>query len=334
MPKSAIRAAIEEAVARVAPNERLSPTLERPRQAAHGDYASNVALLLAKTLGRGPMAVAAAIAEAMPASAAIAAVTVAPPGYLNFRLSDEALAAAVSALTETGEPPAPFPDPTALAAEPGLLALRRRVHVEALESMLKFQPGRVEDHLGAVGRVTLTRDGRPEVSLTPSALIAEIGPAATRFYCLTRPLEKPLEVDVAQAAREIADNPHFSMVHAHARLSGIMRTAASEGLGSRPLSLTPDDVVGLATTEERALLLHLAGSPDAFAEAAVLGAPHRMIRHGLAVADAFHQFYTAHRVLGEDVALGERRLVLVAAARQVLRDVLERVVRIPAPDRL
>jgi len=68
--------------------------LERPKQAAHGDGATNVAMQLARTLKKNPRDVANAIADALKvnpdAQALIEAVEVAGPGFINLRLTAHA----------------------------------------------------------------------------------------------------------------------------------------------------------------------------------------------------------------------------------------------------
>jgi arginyl-tRNA synthetase len=59
-------------------------TVERPRQRGHGDYATNVALQLAKQAGQAPRDFAGLVAERLQASDGIAAVEVAGPGFLNI----------------------------------------------------------------------------------------------------------------------------------------------------------------------------------------------------------------------------------------------------------
>ncbi|MEO7624971.1 MAG: arginine--tRNA ligase, partial [Nocardioides sp.] len=59
-------------------------TVERPRQKGHGDYATNVALQLAKKAGTHPRAFADLVAAQLTASAGIADVEVAGPGFLNI----------------------------------------------------------------------------------------------------------------------------------------------------------------------------------------------------------------------------------------------------------
>ncbi|ROR89837.1 arginine--tRNA ligase [Nocardioides aurantiacus] len=59
-------------------------TVERPRQRSHGDYATNVALQLAKKAGTNPRALAEQLAERLRAADGIGAVDVAGPGFLNI----------------------------------------------------------------------------------------------------------------------------------------------------------------------------------------------------------------------------------------------------------
>jgi arginyl-tRNA synthetase len=65
--------------------------VERPRVPSHGDYATNVALQLAKSAGRPPREVAALLATRLRAVDGIREVDVAGPGFLNLRLADAAL---------------------------------------------------------------------------------------------------------------------------------------------------------------------------------------------------------------------------------------------------
>ena len=64
--------------------------LERPKQAQYGDYSSNVALQLAKTLKRNPRELAAALIAALEPSQRVARVEMAGAGFINVFLSDGA----------------------------------------------------------------------------------------------------------------------------------------------------------------------------------------------------------------------------------------------------
>ncbi len=72
--------------------------LARTKDPKHGDYTSSVAMQSAKLAKLPPLAIAQAIAARMPPSDAIGAVEVAPPGFINFRLSDAWLTGQVAAI--------------------------------------------------------------------------------------------------------------------------------------------------------------------------------------------------------------------------------------------
>ena len=101
-----IRAAIQAAQANGALPEFDLPetiTVQRSAKPELGDYASPVALQLAKAARRKPLDVAQAIAAHLPAGDAIGAVEVAPPGFINFRLAGDWVLAQVDAIIAAGD---------------------------------------------------------------------------------------------------------------------------------------------------------------------------------------------------------------------------------------
>ncbi len=102
MSEGAIRDAVRRALAQMGVEE-AEVHLERPRDPTHGDLATNVALTLASTLRRAPRQIAEELRERLElAAAGVAAVEVAGPGFLNFRLSTDSIAAELSELVEAG----------------------------------------------------------------------------------------------------------------------------------------------------------------------------------------------------------------------------------------
>jgi len=100
--RTAVGAAVGRGVLAVeVPSEVV---VERPRNREHGDYATNVALRLAKAAGRPPREVAELLAEELWAQPGIARVDVAGPGFLNITLAQGALGTiAVQAVTAGAE---------------------------------------------------------------------------------------------------------------------------------------------------------------------------------------------------------------------------------------
>ncbi|MFK0248510.1 arginine--tRNA ligase [Amycolatopsis azurea] len=78
-------------------------TIERPRNPEHGDYATNLALQVAKKAGMKPRDFADALAEALAAADGIDSAEVAGPGFLNLRLAADAQGQIVQQVLEAGE---------------------------------------------------------------------------------------------------------------------------------------------------------------------------------------------------------------------------------------
>jgi arginyl-tRNA synthetase len=102
---AAVRAAVQAAVdagdlAVPVPGE---VRIERPRVKEHGDYATSVALQLAKPAGRPPREVAEAVATRLREAAGVAAVDVAGPGFLNITLDAAAQGALAGTVVSAGD---------------------------------------------------------------------------------------------------------------------------------------------------------------------------------------------------------------------------------------
>jgi len=80
-----------------------SVTVERPRSREHGDWATNIALQLAKKAGTAPRALAELVAERLRAVPGVATVDVAGPGFLNVTLDKAAAGELARTVVEAGE---------------------------------------------------------------------------------------------------------------------------------------------------------------------------------------------------------------------------------------
>ncbi len=76
--------------------------IERPKDMANGDFASTLPLRLARAAMKPPLEIAASIASHLAADPAIDAPTVAPPGFINLRLSDAFVQQQVEHIIATG----------------------------------------------------------------------------------------------------------------------------------------------------------------------------------------------------------------------------------------
>jgi arginyl-tRNA synthetase len=100
----AIRSALAAAVdaGELAVDVPAEIPLDRPRSREHGDYATPVALKLAKIAGRPPREIAGVISKYLAGTAGIAAVEIAGPGFLNITLDTAAAGALVGQIVTAG----------------------------------------------------------------------------------------------------------------------------------------------------------------------------------------------------------------------------------------
>ncbi len=94
---------VRRASADIAPGiDQSRVTVEPPRDPAHGDIATNAAMVLAKDAGRKPRELAEAIADKLRADALVAKVDVAGPGFINLTLKPAAWIAALRGAVQLG----------------------------------------------------------------------------------------------------------------------------------------------------------------------------------------------------------------------------------------
>ena len=85
--KTQLTALLQQALASVAPSATDTPIqLERPRDPSHGDFATNLAMQLARALKKNPREIAQQLLNELPPSSLVTAAEVAGAGFINFRL--------------------------------------------------------------------------------------------------------------------------------------------------------------------------------------------------------------------------------------------------------
>jgi arginyl-tRNA synthetase len=101
--KSQLTALLQRALASVAPDAAATPILlERPRDPTHGDFATNLAMQLAKALKKNPREIAGMLVAELPASALVARAEIAGAGFINFTLDPRAKTDIVLAVLNDG----------------------------------------------------------------------------------------------------------------------------------------------------------------------------------------------------------------------------------------
>jgi arginyl-tRNA synthetase len=164
-------------------------------------------------------------------------------------------------------------------------------------------------------------------------LLDEVGPDAVRLTYLMQSIDSRQAIDLGVLVQQSMENPVFYVQMAHARLAGIARRAAEEGIERRPLAEA--DLTLLVHDRELELLRSLSQLPEEVAVACADRAPHRITTWVRELAGTVHGFYHDCYVVAPSVPpeLTQARMWLAEAARVGLRIGLD-LLGVSAPDRM
>jgi arginyl-tRNA synthetase len=188
--------------------------------------------------------------------------------------------------------------------------------------------------------VRLVKDGK-EVRMSKRAgnvvyideLIEKVGHDVTRFFFLMYSPDTHMNFDLGLAEERSQKNPVFYVQYAHARICSILRKAngISEGstFGDRMLNLEL-----LTHEKELSLIRELNKFPELITELAQSYEVHKLPYFAIKLADKFHSFYNACKVIDEEnLELTKARLNLISATRIVLAETLD-LIGVSAPEKM
>ncbi|MFJ9604372.1 ArgS-related anticodon-binding protein NrtL [Streptomyces althioticus] len=331
----AVRRAVDEGELAVAVlPERV--VVAPPGPGGCGDYATNVALQLARPAGQPAPAVAELLRTRLLRTDGISDVVVTGPGFLNISLAGGADARLVRDILRAG-PRYGHSDALAgqtieLHAAPEVRAL---VLMDSVARVLRSQGARPQLHctrppedawvrvLGVPEDIHVRPGTAPLRPVPAPADPTPLGRDAARWALLhPAPHDRPRIGDEHLVQRE--SNPLFRVRYAHARSRAVVRNAADLGFGPEP-----------GPVNASALHQALADHPRVLAATAAHRAPDRLARHLVAVADALATLLPSVLPLGDEKpsAAHRARLALAEAAGTVLAGGLT-LLGIDAPEHL
>jgi arginyl-tRNA synthetase len=189
-----------------------------------------------------------------------------------------------------------------------------------------------------VQMVNLTRGGQPVrmskragTFVTLQEVVQEVGADAVRFNFMTRRAETQFDFDLEQAKQKSDENPVYYVQYAHARICAVLRKANEEKI--ERLDADACDLTLLTAKAEQALISQMLAYPDLLEKAAGRLEPYRLSNYAMQLAAGFHAFYHQCRVIQDDAALTQSRLLLAEAVAQVLRNALA-LLGVSAPERM
>ncbi|MFF8877228.1 ArgS-related anticodon-binding protein NrtL [Streptomyces flaveolus] len=342
----AVRRAVDAGELQVAVPERA--VVAPPGPGGCGDYATNIALQLARPAGQPPRRVAEVLRPYLADVDGITDVVLTGPGFLNISLYGTAPAALVEEILRRGTRYGYADGPDGRVVQLHCPHdLRAVVVAEAAARILRSQ--------GALVRTSCAAPLAPEWTAALGVRVDAAGPAPAELAVTTRPVPAPGDPDPLRLGRDACrwallhpaphdrprtgdehlvqreSNPLFRVRYAHARARALTRNAADLGFTAESAPLV--EPAGPAAPQ--ALLAALADHPRVLAAAAEHRAPDRLARHLVTVADAALPFLPAVLPRGAEKpsAAHRARLALAEAAGTVLAGGLS-LLGIDAPDHL
>ncbi|MEU2368452.1 ArgS-related anticodon-binding protein NrtL [Streptomyces pseudogriseolus] len=342
----AVRRAVDEGELAVAVlPERV--VVAPPGPGGCGDYATNVALQLARPAGKPAPAVAELLRTRLLRTDGIHDVVVTGPGFLNISLAGGANARLTRLVRDILRAGPRYGHTHDLAGQaPELHAapeVRALVLMDSVVRVLRSQGASPQMHcarppqdawvriLGVPSDITIASSNTPLRPVPAPADPTPLGRDAARWALLhPAPHDRPriggAENDPHLAQRET--NPLFRVRYAHARTRALLRNAADLGFTPEPGPLASDG-------DTQAVIPLLSDHPRVLAATAAHRAPDRLARHLVAVADALAPLLPSVLPLGDEKpsAAHRARLALAEAAGTVLAGGLS-LLGIDAPDHL
>ena len=147
----------------------------------------------------------------------------------------------------------------------------------------------------------------------------EVGNDAARFFYVMRKSEQHLDFDLDLAKSQSSDNPVYYIQYAHARICSLMRELRVRGY-SWESAVGDRSFAELTQAHELDLLRTLVRYPEVVEAAALAYEPHQLAFFLREVANDFHTYYNAHKLLVADAKLREARVALAVATGQVIRN--------------
>ncbi len=190
----------------------------------------------------------------------------------------------------------------------------------------------------ALYQMILVTRGGEEVKLSKRAgsyltlrdLIEEVGRDATRYFLVSRRSDAQITFDIDLARSQSNDNPVYYIQYAHARVYGVLAKLKEQ-------SYSFDQNAGLAALStldldaEREIMTQLRRYPDIVKSAADSLEPAMIATYLKDLAGLFHSYYNSNKMLIDDDAVRNARLVLSKAVAQVIANGLD-LLGVSAPE--
>lgn len=186
--------------------------------------------------------------------------------------------------------------------------------------------------------VTLLKESKPVGMSTRSGefttlreVVDDVGRDVARFFFLMRKSDAHLEFDLDLAKKTSNENPVYYVQYAHARIESVFRNAKEDGIDIDKLDASNIDL--LNSKEETNLMKGILRFRDVLEGSARSFEPHRITFYLMDLVGMFHSYYNKTRILKNEPALTQVRLLLLKVLQNVIRNGLD-ILGVSAPEKM
>lgn len=206
-----------------------------------------------------------------------------------------------------------------------LEGIRQALGMTASLDVILYQLVRMKE-----GEETVKLSKRAGTGVTLDDVIKAVGKDVARFFYLHRKADAQLEFDLDLAVKKTDDNPVYYVQYAYVRICSILQKTT---LDDRLAGGSIDDL-GQLSEHERGLLKKIISLKSVLETISKNYQTHQLTYFIIELADAFHTYYNAHRVIDpENIPLSKARVELLKILKQNFAICLE-LLGISKPERM
>ena len=164
-------------------------------------------------------------------------------------------------------------------------------------------------------------------NITISELVDEIGVDAARYFFGARSLDGQMDFDISLALKKSSDNPFFYVGYAHARICSILEDASKKDMKMKL------EVNNIIDDDSKGLLLKVYEFLDVVENSALKKEPHLITNYVYELATQFHNYYSKHKILTDNIEETEERLGLIKTVGITIKNALK-LIGVTAPNKM
>ena len=183
--------------------------------------------------------------------------------------------------------------------------------------------------------ISILQDGKPVKMSTRQAnfttldeLIADVGIDAVRYFFIMRSMNSHLNFDLKLAKEKSEKNPVYYIQYAYARICNILNKSNIKEIDFNTINLNLLD-----SDIENTLINKLVDFGDLIERLLDTHEPQNLSNYLHELSTLFHKYYANNRIISDNVELSKARLVLIKAARIILRNGLK-ILGISSPNKM